>query len=253
MNQLNKPPIYALHGTASSGAQWADLSSACLGKRHVITPDLPGYGQMQNVQEHGFEKRLQPLIADFLAINSQAHLVGHSFGAALVLRLAEMYPDRCLSVTLYEPTYLGVFWNNTRPNDVMLFRQIEALAKAVEVASPIEAMSYFIDFWMGKNRWQTLSLPAKQTLSGYAKLTAQDFSDGLFEASHSSTHAPYTGPTKLIYGENTAAIAKRICQLLAEKMPNACVEQLAGLGHMGPLQDPKTVNQVIINHIEKIE
>lgn len=259
MNQWDKndvedsPPILALHGTASSAAQWSHLVAALLGKKDVITPDLPGYGEVPNVQGVGFNRRLQPLMAQFKSLDSPAHLVGHSFGAALALRLAELCPDKCLSVTLYEPTYLGVFGRSTCVADTELFEQIKMIANRVKSADAMGAMSYFIDYWMGEGRWQSLNIKAQTALARYATLTAQDFNDGLFEVSHAAASQSYQGPVKLLYGEQTAEIAKRICQLLTERLPNASLEELANLGHMGPVQRPDVVNKIIMDHVNLVE
>ena len=37
-------PVIALHGSASTGAQWQSLVGYLEGRFRVYTPDLPGYG-----------------------------------------------------------------------------------------------------------------------------------------------------------------------------------------------------------------
>ena len=37
-------PVIALHGSASTGAQWRSLVGYLEGRFRIFTPDLPGYG-----------------------------------------------------------------------------------------------------------------------------------------------------------------------------------------------------------------
>jgi len=252
-NSALSSPIIALHGTASKGRQWDQLRTACLNCRSVTSPELPGYSSAPYASGQGLSARIQPMLEDFLQLNQPVHLVGHSFGGALALRLAEMYPEKCLSVTVYEPTSLEVFRSATDTKDIQLLNEIQTLAAKVSNAAPMQAMSLFIDFWMGKGHWQSLPLQVKQQLSQYSAITAQDFQDGLFEAQYESDYQPFKGSIKLLYGEKTMEIAKHVCRLLAEKLPNASVAQLPDLGHMGPIQNPTTVNEAIMLHIEQTE
>ncbi|MDO6710880.1 alpha/beta hydrolase [Aliiglaciecola sp. 2_MG-2023] len=249
---LNSRPIIALHGTASTGQQWQSLRKAYSGYREVISPNLPGYGCQFSPPSVGLTARLQPMLNDFIQLNHPVHLVGHSFGGALALRLAEIFPNKCLSVTVYEPTSLDVFRQATDQKGVQLLNEIQTLATKVTNASPLQAMALFINFWMGKGHWQSLRSDAQQQLAQYATITAQDFKDGLFEVEYPSEYQPYSGPVRLIFGDKTVEIAKHMSHLLAGKLPNASLLQLNGLGHMGPIQNPAAVNQAIMQHVEGI-
>ena len=43
--QGESAPVIALHGSASTGAQWRSLAGYLEGRFQIFTPDLPGYGQ----------------------------------------------------------------------------------------------------------------------------------------------------------------------------------------------------------------
>lgn len=246
-------PILALHGTASTGRQWDPLGACSFGARRVYSPNLPGYGDCPNVTKEGLSARLQPLLKDFLQMQHPMHIVGHSFGGALALRLAEMHPEKCLSLTIYEPTSLHIFRSAKGKKDMQLFTEIQTLANSVSIATPMNAMNYFIDFWMGKGKWHKLSYAAQQKLCVYAKTTAQDFRDALFEVQYESELPIYSGSVKVLFGEKTMDIAKHICQKLACAMPKATATQLPELGHMGPIQNPDKVNSEIMLHIQNVE
>ena len=90
---------------ASSARQWDALVQTLQPRFHVHAVELHG---------HGTQPRwagVKPLrLADevalaepFLQATDAVHVVGHSYGAAVALKLATMYPDRVLSLVAYEP------------------------------------------------------------------------------------------------------------------------------------------------------
>ena len=179
-------------------------------------------------------------------MHTSVHLVGHSFGGALALRLAELYPERVLSVSLYEPISLGVFHGVSKEDDRHLLQKMQRLGSHMACSQPLNAMAHFIDFWMGAGSWEALGQDAQCKLAHYAAIAARDFQDGLHEAIHTSGHLPLPGPVLLMYGDQTIDVARRICQSLAGCLPGAALECLAGSGHMGPIQNADRVNTAIL-------
>ena len=53
-------------------------------------------------------------------------------------------------------------------------------------------------------------------------------------------------PVTVAYGSETDAIGERLVAAQAERLPQAHAEELPGLGHFGPLQDPAAVAESII-------
>lgn len=57
-------------------------------------------------------------------------------------------------------------------------------------------------------------------------------------------HSAYRGlatvrcPTVVACGENTNAIPSKLAAMLVDRLPDARLEVMPGLGHFGPLQDP---------------
>ena len=75
-------------------------------KYHAVAVDLYGYGKSPDWPAVN-DVRLADEIALIEPILSQAghfHLVGHSYGAHISLKIALDNPDRVASLTLYEPT-----------------------------------------------------------------------------------------------------------------------------------------------------
>ena len=71
-------PVVALHGSASSGAQWRSLVGYLEGRFRVITPDLPGYGASAHLPVGGLAGDARAVAALIDRIGGPVHLVGYS-------------------------------------------------------------------------------------------------------------------------------------------------------------------------------
>ena len=99
-------PVLLLHGLGVSGRYFVPLASILAERRHVIVPDLPGWGRS--------ERPLRPLgvggAADVLAelLDRSGHtalpIVANSFGCQVALMLAQRRPDLVGPLTLLGPT-----------------------------------------------------------------------------------------------------------------------------------------------------
>ena len=89
------PVVLLLHGTGASGHSFHRLLPHLTPHFRVILPDLPGQGASQSRAYHrmGLDAMVEDLLAlcDAMATAPQM-VVGHSAGAALALRIAEMRP-----------------------------------------------------------------------------------------------------------------------------------------------------------------
>jgi len=97
-------PVLLLHGFCCSSFSWRHVLPALSERFRVIAPDLPGFGYSErpaDPEAYGFpglERAVLGLL-DRLGLDS-CHLVGHSFGGALALWIAERHPERVRSLTL---------------------------------------------------------------------------------------------------------------------------------------------------------
>jgi pimeloyl-ACP methyl ester carboxylesterase len=97
------PDVVLVHGLASNLAFWYPLVARRLARRFRVTAyDLRGHGY-SDMPATGYTSAdmaedLRSLL-DRLRIDS-AHVVGHSFGGAVALHFASLFPERARSVTL---------------------------------------------------------------------------------------------------------------------------------------------------------
>ena len=100
--------VVLLHSSLSSGRQWQLLVKQLKENYKVINIDILGYGQAPdvidavgydlNVEINRINKALTVLIPE-----QKYHLVGHSCGGGLALKLSVEQPEKVLSLSLFEP------------------------------------------------------------------------------------------------------------------------------------------------------
>ncbi|XVV13807.1 alpha/beta fold hydrolase [Actinoplanes sp. CA-131856] len=99
-------PIVFVHGLAVSHRYLMPTARALAARHHVVVPDLPGFGlsgkphRAYDVGEHADH------LADWLEARglNPVRLVGHSFGAEVVARLAAHRPGTVTGLVLASPT-----------------------------------------------------------------------------------------------------------------------------------------------------
>lgn len=253
-------PLLALHSSASLGGQWKALSQSLAWERDVLTPDLPGYGTAAEsatlMHAANLETEARWLLAQAGASEPSLHLVGHSYGAAVALKLAMLAPQRIRSLTLIEPVLFHLL-RQAGGAGARLERQILGLRDrvrgAVAAGWPAHGMGAFVDFWSGEGAWHRMDLPRRQILARQAKPVLRNFEAVLSEAWLLDDLAPLTFPIQVISGERSPEVTGRIAELLIEAGDNVRATRIFGAGHMAPVTHTTAVNAAVIYHIERAE
>lgn len=102
--ESDENPIILLHGLSQQSQYWKVVQSEM--SLPSIAVDLRGHGQSQgfnNQSDYSVDRVARDLLElmDHLHIPA-AHVVGHSWGASIALRLAIIAPDRIFSCTLID-------------------------------------------------------------------------------------------------------------------------------------------------------
>ena len=101
-------PMVMIHGFAADSAGWQKLEACLPADRPVVRIDLPGHGKSPRRPVDSFRSLARMVVEAFDAEGLEdAHLVGHSLGAALALAVADVRPRRVASLTMIAPAGLG--------------------------------------------------------------------------------------------------------------------------------------------------
>src|SRR5690242_21727905 len=99
--------VLMLHSGGFTSRQWRRLSESLSSEFNVITPDLLGYGDTPwpNGEPFHFDQDLDYVRS---LVTEPMHLVGHSYGGFLALKLAIAEPSHVKSIAAYEPVAFGI-------------------------------------------------------------------------------------------------------------------------------------------------
>lgn len=240
MSRKKKHPVLAIHGSASSGAQWQSLIKELEGERVVLAPDLPGYGKHTICNDITPSQRFDWLGEVMLSLGDKFNLVGHSFGGAVAMRLAEQYPERVDHVVLFEPV--------TPHDDVRGIHKLKSLWSRMKVAETDNAMDMFCSFWSADGTWAAMSKRAQTRLIDAYETIMLDFEQAFGGHVCLPTNA-YKGPLTILRGDASPDVARYMSEQLAASYPQAKVHLLQGIGHFAPVIAPNRVNTAIRAHL----
>jgi pimeloyl-ACP methyl ester carboxylesterase len=246
-------PVLLLHSSGGSNAQWRSLIERLSHRFRVIAPDFYGYGATPHWPGNGrFSLACEAEIVRALLERAAepAHLVGHSYGGAVSLQVARLWPDALRSLTLIEP----VAFHLLRGQDA------QALAEITEVAAMVAAalacgdyaggFGRFVDYWSGPGCWSGIPEAKRSAFSPRLAKVALDFYATLNESARIEDCRGITLPTLVLQGACSPRPTRRVCELLARALPNASIRTIEGASHMLPVTHRDPVNALIAAHLD---
>ena len=230
--------VVLLHSSASSSRQWQSLA-ATLAPRHVAhAVDLYGHGARAPWPGPGaltLEDEAT-LVVPLLAAGGGGHLVGHSYGAAVALKVAALRPDLVRSLAVYEPVFFA--WLEDNPMQAIA----GAIRSDVERGDAAAAARRFVDFWSGEGAWNSTPPGAQQSIVGRMPAVAAQFHAVFEEPLRVGDLSALAMPMLFLSGSRTVAVTRRLAAIARHALAHARHEVLRGLGHMGPVTHASQFN-----------
>lgn len=244
------PAVVCLHSNASVSGQWRGLMERLSSRFHVLAPDSYGAGQSPewpsdrvitlddeaDLIEPVLQRAGEPLV-----------LVGHSYGAAVALRVALRRPARVRALLLYEPTLFSLIEaEGPAPNEADGIRDaVAAAAAALDRGDRSEAARCFIDYWMGPGSWARTP-PERQPAIAASVLNVRRWAHALMgEPTPLEAFGALTMPVLVMTGARSTTSAHGVARRLIPALPNATAHVFPSLGHMGPITHGELVNEAI--------
>jgi pimeloyl-ACP methyl ester carboxylesterase len=249
--------VILLHCSASSGAQWRSLSERLGTDCRSVAVDLYGYGKSDDWSGDG-PLTLADEAAAVLAVMSRyegpVHLVGHSYGGAVALRVATQKPARIASLTLVEPVAFHLLKDGAAA-DADLFAEIKTVADAVNdsviCGNYRGGMGCFVNYWNGRGSWEGMKEEARRALAIRSRKVTLDFWSCTNEDTQLEAYASLPMSTMILWGEKTRAPTARLANLLAQTIPGARGAMVPEAGHMCPISHRDTVNELIVDQLAR--
>lgn len=238
-------PALLLHCTLAHSGAWSGVMARLSDRLAMRAPDLPGHGRTDLDPDRLPQEQA---LADALALphaDRPAHVIGHSFGGTVALRLAVEAPERVASLTLVDPVLFALL-AETDPG---------AYAAEMAEAGPARARMAAGD-WEGAAeaflaRWGTGAPPSP------AQRAAMVAGMPFVWRSEAEIAIPETAtldaarlrriavPTLVVTGAASPASIGAIAEGLARVIPNLRRVEIPGAGHMVPITHPDAVSAAI--------
>jgi pimeloyl-ACP methyl ester carboxylesterase len=252
MSAADRPAVVLLHSSASSGRQWAALAEALQPYCRVRLVDLHGHGARPAWQGAGAQtladdaELVAPLLAD-----GGAHVVGHSYGGAVALKLACLHPRAVRSLVAFEPVMFRWLLEDDphHPASQDVLAIIATIRNRLDCDKARVAAECFVSFWSGQAAWTALPEGARGAIAARMPTVLAHF-DALTR--EPLRHAQLAGlglPMLFASGAATVAATRRMASLLRATLPHATHLTLPGMGHMGPVTHAAAFNRQVVRFL----
>lgn len=245
----SRETVVLLHSSASSSRQWSALAESLQSRFAVHVIDFHGHGEQP---DWSGDRPLTladeaALVEPLLRESGGAHVVGHSYGAAVALKVATLHPQLVRSVVAYEPVLFG--WLMCASQCDPAVRKVVALVDSIRecLARGDEhaTAARFVGYWSGSGAWDSISGGRQQAVATRMRAVLLHFGAVFGESFQSEDIAALEMPMLFLKGEHTVESTRRIGALLRDARPDAEHQALAGMAHMGPITHVAEVNKSI--------
>ncbi len=203
-----------------------------LSPAHDIFFDMPGHGRSGAWVGDDYHSDTLAIASELLA--GPTHVIGHSFGGTVALRLAAERPDLVSRLTLIEPVMFAAT-RGTKANEAHQMA-MKPFIEAWTAGDRTSATQAFLDMWGNGTAWDDLSTRRRSALAAQIHLipAAATAIEGDVHEVLAKLNA-IKCPVDLIEGGASQPIMSAILDALAAGMPHAKRNTIDGAGHMMPL------------------
>ena len=249
------PALLLLHGLGASGHSFRALVPLLTEWRLVI-PDLPGQGGSQTSDRRRIT--LDAIAVDLIALCKAidapvSAVVGHSAGAAIAIRIAQMKPE--VPVIAINAA-LGHFDGAAGILFPLLAQGLASFPFAATAFAKLWGNPETVDKLLkgtgsqidGEARAQYLYLVKQSAhVQGALDMMAQWKLDPLLKSLHA-----ISSPVLFIGARSDLAVPPKVSEMSAQDMPNAKFVEVAG-GHLVHEEDPERIAELIRGWVQEYE
>jgi pyruvate dehydrogenase E2 component (dihydrolipoamide acetyltransferase) len=234
-------PVLLIHGFGGDLNNWMFTQPALSETHQVIALDLPGHGGSSKNVGNGDITTFTNILRDFLSTLgiAKAHMVGHSLGGAIALRIALDHPDSVASLTLIAPAALGPDIDDDFIGDFIAAGRRKQLEPVVAklVADPALISRDMLEDLLRFKRLDGVT----QALT---TIRSANFEGGQHEIMRDRLASLGNLPVQIIWGAEDRIIPPRHAEGLP---PHIQVHLIPGAGHLPHMEKSAEVNRLLMS------
>jgi pimeloyl-ACP methyl ester carboxylesterase len=242
------PAVVLLHSSVSGNRQWRALSDDLSDRYRVLAVNLFGYGETTPWPDNTSQSLYAQasLVLSLPGIGEEKmHVVGHSFGAAVAMKLALMLGHRVEKLVLIEPNPFNLLKQEGRSG---AFLEIRALRDHVKCFGSVgdwdPVAARFADYWGGEGAWAAMPEKRRSAFAAALRPNYYEWDAVMSEEATLDDWKSICAETLVISDPQTRRPIREIVEILAAACPHWRFEPMSG-GHMAPLSRPEAVNPLV--------
>lgn len=250
-------PVVLLHSAMSSKLQWYKLMRSMSSDYLMIAVDFYGCGDSpfpSNKETFSLSDEItlvESLLDGIIPSNEPFHLVGHSYGGAVGLRICYKAEERIRSLTLFEPVAYHLL-PETEEVLTKVRQQHAVVENYIKEKKYASAAEHFIDYWNGAGTFSNYPKEVQDLLSEGAKKLPLGFQALIGDPLSLEDYRKIKQPVCLIAGRQSPLTSRRVSELLVDHLSDCHFRWVNG-GHMAPILQADEVNAIIEPFIRKIK
>jgi len=245
--------IVLLPPGASGASAWRAVADELSARFRPIAVNPSGYADTDSFAGERplrLDDEADAVLAVLAGDRDPAHLVGHSYGGAIALRLAARWPGRFRSLTLIEPANYPFL---RQAGEDRLATEVERVNHAfidqVRAGRRESAFESYFDYYNGVDgSWARLPENARRRLLSITATVAAALTAVHADGMSLRDCAKLSLPVLLVHGSTTDRVHARLTELIAREIPGAHLETVEGAGHMLTLTHPNVIARLIASH-----
>lgn len=248
------PALLFVPGGFATGAAWKPVIERLGDGYRCVTTSLLGYGRTADPRPADAPPGLQQvevLDAIIARIAAPVHVIAHSFGGACVLAHALHGRHQAASLTLVDAAPMSILQTAGETAHAASIGALRERYFADFAAGRPDAARPIIDFFGGAGTYDAFPEKTREAIRAALPGNVRDWA---FVAWFSPSLADYRrigAPACVLRGEHTPPPLRRIAELLAENLPAARLETVAGAGHFLLATHPDAVARAIAAHVTR--
>jgi len=236
-------PTVLIHGSWVDHHTWDLVVPGLAPSLDVVAYDRRGHGESTGVPpQHAVADDAADLAALLEAIDQfPAHLVAHSYGGAVALRLAADRPEMVRSLALHEPPFVGLLTEDptTAPEGEYLLAQVRRLQARARSGDREGAVREAMDaFTLEPGAWLRVPPTVREGFVRQADRWVREMDDPEALRPDPQRVADVMVPVLVTYGTQSPGFLRRIAEQLGADFHIGAVLPLHDAGHVPHLSQP---------------